>query len=97
MFFYLIVSYLMKCGHIAQGETSDGKPCCVIDAGLTQDAFIVKKIIDEHKNPRAGLEGRKAKCNECGSIVDSSWDLPFFEYKPNSEYDSFYDGCYGWE
>jgi hypothetical protein len=82
---------------IGRGVDSNNKPCCVICAGITKNAFIIKKEIDENKNPTAGLEGRKAKCVYCGSIVDSSWNLPFFEYKPNDKYDSFYDGCYGWE
>lgn len=29
--------------------------------------------------------------------VDSSWDLAFFQHKPNEEYDEYYCGCYGWD
>ena len=80
---------LMKCGHTANAETSTGEPCCAICAGFTEDAYIVV--------PRPSLEGRKAKCSFCGNIVDSDYNLPFFEYKPENEYDSYYDGCGGWD
>ncbi len=33
----------------------------------------------------------------CGSIVDSSYGLPFFHHKPDSEYDEFYCGCQSWD
>lgn len=32
----------------------------------------------------------------CGSIVPSSYDLPFFGYRPNDKYDAFYCGCQSW-
>lgn len=79
---------LMKCGHTANAKYDNGKPCCLICAPK-KEAY---EIIEERPN----LKGRRAKCTECNIIVDSSWDLPFFEYKPNEEYDSFYSGCWGW-
>lgn len=34
----------------------------------------------------------------CCCETDSSIDLPFFEYRPNSEFDRFYCGCaMGWD
>lgn len=75
---------LMKCGHTANAE-SNGKPCCVIC-----DCFE----IDENK---PDLTGRKARCSYCGKQVDSNFNLPFFEYKPNELFDSYYDGCFGWD
>lgn len=84
--------YLMKCGHVANAE-SNGKPCCIICVGITSDAFV----IDRPVTGRDGLEGRKAKCTDCGCITDSSWNLPFFKYCPDSEYDRYYCGCYGWD
>ncbi len=33
----------------------------------------------------------------CRVEVDSSMDLPFFEYKEGSEFDLFYCGCRGWD
>lgn len=81
---------MMKCGHAANAVDKDGNPCCAICAGSTPDAFIVEdKEID--------LTGRKAICSYCNTIVDSSLDLPFFEYRPDKEYDNFYDGCWGWD
>ena len=51
------------------------------------------ELADE--NP--SLQGRKAKCSFCGQIKDSDYDLPFFEYKPDKEYDEYYCGCGGWD
>jgi len=80
---------LMKCGHVANAIDENGNPCCAI--------CLPKKEAMEIKEENPSLEGRKAKCSDCGNIVDSSYDLSFFEYKPNEEYDSFYDGCCGWD
>ena len=84
------MKYMMKCGHAANAVDRNGNPCCAICAGFTPNAFIVdEKQID--------LTGRKAICSYCNTIVDSSLNLPFFEYRPDKEYDSFYDGCWGWD
>lgn len=81
---------LMKCGHIANAVTTDGKPCCAICYGITQDA-----VIPAEKQP--DLTHRKAKCAYCGRITESREDLPFFSYRPGHEYDSYYCGCGGWD
>ncbi len=75
---------LMKCGHSANAETFDGKPCC---------AICNCKEIAEKKS----LAGRKAKCSYCGEIVDSNYNLPFFELREDKQYDGFYCGCRGWD
>lgn len=80
---------LMKCGHTANAEYDDGKPCCLI-CSPKREAY---EIVDE----KPDLTGRKAKCTDCGEIVDSNWNLPFFEYCPDKEYDRFYSGCWGWD
>ncbi|MBQ7277351.1 MAG: hypothetical protein IJS58_08925 [Bacilli bacterium] len=80
---------LMKCGHTANAEYDDGKPCCLI-CSPKREAY---EVVDEKPN----LTGRKAKCTDCGEIVDSNWNLPFFEYCPDKEYDRFYSGCWGWD
>ncbi len=99
------MAYLMKCGHVASGHTYDkdgnSKPICAICAGVTSDAEIVER---ECKGTD-GLEGRKAKClysspkrgYTCKGIIPSEWELPFFEYCPDEEYDSYYCGCWGWD
>ena len=81
---------LMKCGHTANATDSDGKPVCAICAGLTPNA----KIVD---NKKPDLKGRIAKCNSCSRTTSSSYNLAFFEYKPDKEQDSYYCGCYGWD
>lgn len=81
---------MMKCGHAANAVDKDGNPCCAICAGFTPNAFIVDDSAPD-------LTGRKAKCCYCGKERESSPELPFFEYKPDKEYDKFYCGCWGWD
>lgn len=90
--------YMMKCGHAdnAQINLPDGtiKPICAIC-----ECMNVEKEINE---PTEGLTGRMAICTDhkygkANEPVNSRWDLPFFEYRPNCEYDSYYCGCYGWD
>lgn len=80
---------LMECGHannaLKLGAGGEKIPCCII-CGCTK---ISDKQID--------LTSRQAKCNECGSVAKSDLSLPFFKYIPNNKYDSYYDGCYGWD
>jgi hypothetical protein len=89
---------LMKCGHTANAMSvsKNGKrePCCVI-CGCYEVA-----------ETKPDLTGRFAKCSYRNKrngqphtdkdIVPSSYDLPFFEYKPNEKYDEYYCGCWGW-
>jgi len=68
---------MMQCGHAAQGyaDNDPGKPVCVICAGLDPRAYLVAEEPD--------LKGRRARCayfRTCGSEVDSSTSLAFFEY-----------------
>lgn len=43
------------------------------------------------------LDGRMAKCSDCGKIEPSKPSMPFFSYREDKEYDSFYCGCFGWD
>jgi hypothetical protein len=80
---------IMKCGHKGYSQTIDGQPCCSICN--CKDVADEEDIID--------LTGRKAQCPHCNKIVDSSYSLPFFtpREKYNSEMDSYYCGCEGWD
>ena len=80
---------MMKCGHAANAKTADGRPCCAICAGLTDEAYEAV--------PPPPLEGRKAVCSACGKKTDSRLELPFFEYRPDKETDMYYCGCFGWD
>lgn len=80
---------MMRCGHAANA-THNGKPVCAICFGITPDAEIIADTAPD-------LTGRKARCTYCGHETDSRENLPFFEYRPNAEYDSFYCGCGGWD
>ena len=77
---------LMKCGCIAVArDVKTGKPFC--------PACMCSEVATEQPN----LEGRLAKCTCCGRKEPSSLKLPFFRYKPDKEFDSFYCGCRGWD
>lgn len=90
-----ILAYLMKCGHVANAtDDSTGSPVCAICFGITKDAEVV---VGECFGTN-GLEGRKAVCVYGGhGEINSSWDLPFFEYRPHMDYDKYYCGCMGWD
>ena len=53
---------LMKCGHTANAEYDNGKPCCLI-CSPKREAY---EVVDD----KPDLTGRKAKCTDCGEIVD---------------------------
>lgn len=80
---------LMKCGHSANAKDKDGNPVCVICVGLDAGATVVDEA-------PPSLEGREAKCGQCGHRRPSEFNLPFFEHNPNHETDGYYCGCRGW-
>ncbi len=86
----------MKCGHTANGYLNEGKvkrPVCVSCCGLVAGA---EEVADE----QPVLENRVAKCcYNCEATQPSSnyANLPFFEYRPEHDYDLFYCGCFGWD
>lgn len=89
--------YIMKCGHPdnTKLELPDGTkiPACAI-CGCTD----IKKEITELTE---GLEDRMAVCNQHKNgkptPIPSRWDLPFFEYRPECDTDTYYCGCWGWD
>lgn len=81
--------FLMKCKHANNACDKNGNPVCLICGCLE----VVKKI----EQPTDGLEGRIAKCPDCGRTTESRWDLSFFKHNPDRELDSYYCGCYGWK
>ena len=83
----------MECGHVANAKDENGKPVCVICAGYNEGAYLIEKEAEGTE----GLEDRKARCAYCRDVCESRWNLPFFEYRPDNEYDSYYCGCRGWD
>ena len=82
----------MACGHVSNA-TYDDKPVCAICYGICDGAEVaVYECVGNE-----GLQGRKAKCRYCSNIVDSNWDLAFFEYRPEDDCDIHYNGCRGWD
>ena len=89
---------MMKCGHVANAETADKKPACVI-CNCTE---ISEQEIDlTNRKARCFYYGRVVKLQgrtiRCKSENKSSTSLPFFAHKPESEYDEYYCGCCGWD
>lgn len=99
------MALLMKCGYVSNADRilEDGSkvPTCAICFGFHPDAEQVER---ECKGSD-GLEGRKARCvysspkrgYTCNGEVNSQWELPFFEYRPDKAYDKYYCGCWGWD
>ena len=83
---------LMRCGHVANAVTSDGRPCCAVcnDASAR---LVDRELVDDFD----GLHGRRARCPYCGATVPSKWSLPFFKYEPTKAFDDYYCGCFGWD
>jgi hypothetical protein len=51
-----------------------------------------------NSGPIYGGSKECSRTNGCGCIVDSdSETLPFFEHRPNKDFDKFYCGCHGWD
>lgn len=84
------MTVMMGCGCAATGNDKDGNPICVVHIGLHPGWNTVVETPD--------LAGRYAKCcyGDHGK-VKSTINLPFFEYKPDQEFDRYYCGCYGWD
>ena len=79
---------MMKCGHRAN-STSNGKPACVICAGISNGWNLIEdKELD--------LSKRKCICAYCEKVVPSTKAVAFFEHRPDKKYDAHYDGCRGW-
>jgi hypothetical protein len=80
---------LMSCGHQANGE-HEGRPVCVICFGIHPGA-------DTYMEEPPDLRTRMAVCPDCGQTrLSATPSLPFFQYRPDQETDSFYCGCRGW-
>lgn len=79
--------FLMACGHVDNG-TCNGEPACVICGCRTP----VREVLGSE-----GMDGRKAKCSDCKTMVDSKWTLPFFKHSPDQPFDRYYCGCRGWD
>lgn len=79
---------ILKCGHKPNATNGAGEPCCAICAPSPESREI-DRVVD--------LKDRKCKCSLCKKVVPSNEHIAFFEYKPDDEFDSHYDGCMGWD
>lgn len=84
--------YLMKCGHVNNAEQ-------IMEGGVRIPACAICSCTEIEREVQGtdGLEGRQMQCTYCGRKEGSRWNAPFFEYKPESPFDRFYDGCWGWD
>lgn len=86
--------YIMKCGHVASvDDYEDKEPRC--------DLCDCTEVVREVQNNTDGLEDRIALCmghkGKGYAETPSRWNLPFFQYNPDKDYDEYYCGCWGWE
>jgi len=58
--------------------------------------FGKKKPRRRYANDECNYGCRGKLICQCGAIK-SSFELPFFEYRPNEPQDEFYCGCFGWD
>ena len=78
---------LMKCGHSPNGhyiKEGNKYPCCVI--------CNCCEVSENNYN----LNERTAKCTYCNKETESNYNLPFFKYCEDIDFDEYYCGCYGW-
>lgn len=103
---------MMKCGHAANAVDSDGNPSCAICVGTGACGRTVDDDPPDLEGrwarcgytrgvPAARLV-ESAGCglrNGCRCKMPSDGDrrLAFFEHRPESPFDSFYCGCWGWD
>lgn len=85
---------MMECGHSHNTVKSDGAPYCVI-CGCSVVA-PTKPDLTQRK-ARCQYYGAYVRHGKCASEADSKESLAFFKHDPDSEYDSYYCGCYGWD
>lgn len=52
---------------------------------------------NEPYNKMAIHNAKSAQCLYCSKTTESHPSLPFWEHKPNDEYDKYYCGCFGWD
>lgn len=95
----------MQCGHTANA-TMGNQPCCAICITAGTSSKALEAVTRMMTKP--SLEGRKARCsygmqngqclrNRKFTEIDSTYDLAFFKYKPEADYDEYYCGCFGWD
>lgn len=74
----------MQCGHTASSVDGNNNPICGLCNGLSNG---YDQVI-HHK-----WEGRLAQCVYCDNETESHVELPYFSYRANESYDSYYCGC----
>lgn len=95
---------LMQCGHTANSTYQDQPVCaiCFTAGGRVSTAMKALTVAE-----KTSLNLRRARCSYgqqgfCKNIkniteVDSDYDLAFFKYDPEKEFDTYYCGCFGWD
>lgn len=97
------MSTMMRCGHATHATVAQtGAPACVICAP-NPDAY---EVADPDETANA-LAGRQMRCSYAsgknGRVCAGRTPRPsdpnaaVFGHKPDEEFDSFYDGCWGWD
>lgn len=81
----------LACGCLSNAIDQDNNPACSTHDGL----------MDTSPAELPDLMDRKAVCTQHKftpkKVVDSVITLPFFQYRPDMQFDSYYCGCWGWD
>lgn len=92
---------LMECGCAAQGVDGAGNPVCLVHFGLNPGATMVDTDPPDFSGRRmvcSYRHGRDGKvCDGRANPPPSNPSAAFFKSRPDEEFDSFYDGCWGWD
>ena len=82
---------VMACGHVSGAlyTTEEGAKIPVCPVCIKINPKGAKEIVS--------LKGRAARCHVCKNWQPSTPTLFDFKYDATSEFDSFYDGCMGWD
>ena len=99
---------MLKCGcnamathNNAHDGLESGHPTCI-----AHECCIVVETPDLSGRRARCIDygrplGRRNECDDCSGTCtherDSSVNSAFFSYKPDSEFDTFYCGCFGWD
>lgn len=93
---------MMSCGCVANSIDQDGNPACVVHF------MISGKGANPVPVEMPDLSGRQARCSYdhghgcpkrrgLDSRIPSNPKSAFFKHQPDSEYDAYYCGCWGWD
>lgn len=86
-----VICYGINAGATEIADTPD------LEGRKARCAYYGKKFRDNGRGANECPVCDRQSGNACRCERPSSIDLPFFEWKPDEEFDLFYCGCHGWD